>query len=343
MGSGERMSIFSNFCPEVSFDSFGYFATFLSRYADELDTDMAHESLGQQHADVNDWRWQWSRIIPMHYSACPLYSVLTKRQAIPKPSLSEFVIALLCNMLATALLWAIPSNLSNLGKSVVVTLLLLLSAFLLYFRALRGAGKLVFWSASALLLVLVAAGVGAEEWAPSLLYKSPVTINPHKAVFPSTLLHANYIFTITNNSEADVYSVQTKFLIDRNVGSHDFLFEIPGSSLKPIIEGSNLADIRAIRCKTAKGFPLLIFEIYRMTPHETREISFTHHEGAPATITADTVYFSEVSVPRIGETGKMTADFHYPGEPVTCNGALAIGVDKPLPQINVTVETKKAD
>jgi hypothetical protein len=91
MGSGEKMSIFSNFCPEISFDSFGYFATFLSRYADELDTDMAHERLGRQHADVNDWRWQWSRIIPMHYSACPLYSVLTKPQAISKPRLSPLL------------------------------------------------------------------------------------------------------------------------------------------------------------------------------------------------------------------------------------------------------------
>jgi hypothetical protein len=57
-GSETKSSIFSNFCPEVLFDGFGLFATFLSRYADELDLETAHARLATQNADRNDWRWQ---------------------------------------------------------------------------------------------------------------------------------------------------------------------------------------------------------------------------------------------------------------------------------------------
>ena len=45
------------FVPEVTFDRFGYFASFLPRYADEIDIGIAHERLGIQRASSNDWRW----------------------------------------------------------------------------------------------------------------------------------------------------------------------------------------------------------------------------------------------------------------------------------------------
>ena len=67
---------FSHFCPEVMFDTFGFFATSLAGYPDELDRDLAHESLGRKHAGNGDWRWQWAALTPMHYSDCPLYAPL---------------------------------------------------------------------------------------------------------------------------------------------------------------------------------------------------------------------------------------------------------------------------
>src|ERR1700739_21513 len=51
---------FYNFCPEVLFDGFGLFATFLSRYTDELDLDTGHARLAAQNAPRSDWHWQWS-------------------------------------------------------------------------------------------------------------------------------------------------------------------------------------------------------------------------------------------------------------------------------------------
>jgi len=71
--------IFSKFCPEVAYDRFGYFASYLSRYADGIDTDLAHKRLGEEGVQRSDWRWQWRFVEHMHYTDCPLYSVLDRR------------------------------------------------------------------------------------------------------------------------------------------------------------------------------------------------------------------------------------------------------------------------
>lgn len=77
--SDSRLSTLSNFCPEVLYDSFGYFCTFLSSYADEIESDMSHRMLNKQGAASNDPRWRWSSAISQHYSECPLFSVIEHR------------------------------------------------------------------------------------------------------------------------------------------------------------------------------------------------------------------------------------------------------------------------
>ena len=72
---------FSNFCPEVAYDRFGYFATFLARYADEIDAGVAHTQLAKENAPGNDWRWSWAAVSPEHFTDCSLYSVLTHRSS----------------------------------------------------------------------------------------------------------------------------------------------------------------------------------------------------------------------------------------------------------------------
>jgi hypothetical protein len=76
MGWEGKPSHFFNFCPEVSFDRFGWFASHLSYHADEIDVGVAHRNLADERATAHDWRWTWSLATPMHYSECPLYSQL---------------------------------------------------------------------------------------------------------------------------------------------------------------------------------------------------------------------------------------------------------------------------
>ncbi len=69
---------FVRFCPEVTFERFGLFASSLHDYADETDRDLAHAHLGKGRAGSDDWRWTWANTEGLHYSECPLYSLLAQ-------------------------------------------------------------------------------------------------------------------------------------------------------------------------------------------------------------------------------------------------------------------------
>jgi len=75
-GSENDHKDFWNFCPEVSFERFGLFASSLNSHADDTDINLAHSKLAKIKATSDDWRWSWSSIQPQHYSECPVYSVL---------------------------------------------------------------------------------------------------------------------------------------------------------------------------------------------------------------------------------------------------------------------------
>ncbi len=70
---------FINFCPEVAFDRFGHFASYLHRYSDETDTDLAHQRLSRSGMSRNHWGWAWSAVTATHYTECLHYSLLVGR------------------------------------------------------------------------------------------------------------------------------------------------------------------------------------------------------------------------------------------------------------------------
>ena len=75
--------MFINFCPETAYDRFGWFAANLYHYTDEIDSDAAHARLGREGTQGEEWRWTWEGIHPMHYTECPLYSLLLHPQTSP--------------------------------------------------------------------------------------------------------------------------------------------------------------------------------------------------------------------------------------------------------------------
>lgn len=110
-GEPGNPSIFSNFCPEVSFERFGYFATSLTRYADELDSGSSHERLARETAPPAHPGWLWSSCASQHFTDCPVHSVLSCRATAPtrqKPEpwwrkhLAEIVVAVVV-AIATAI------------------------------------------------------------------------------------------------------------------------------------------------------------------------------------------------------------------------------------------------
>lgn len=85
----DEFSFLTNFCPEVTFLRFGYFASKLSEFANEIDRDIKHKELGKRNIDHDDWRWYFQDLTPQHYTDCSFYSILLKNHIDQKRDIDE--------------------------------------------------------------------------------------------------------------------------------------------------------------------------------------------------------------------------------------------------------------
>ncbi|MBA6101717.1 hypothetical protein [Pseudomonas monteilii] len=72
-GSNGKTTSFSNFCPEVSFTYFNYYASYLGRYVDETDKDCGHRTAERENIPGN-WRYEWGFLTECHYLDCAVYN-----------------------------------------------------------------------------------------------------------------------------------------------------------------------------------------------------------------------------------------------------------------------------
>lgn len=73
----KSFSSLSNFCPEVIYLIFGYFASFIGNFEDGIDQAIGHSNLKKRNILPDSWAWHWSRLRAKHYTNCRLYSILS--------------------------------------------------------------------------------------------------------------------------------------------------------------------------------------------------------------------------------------------------------------------------
>jgi hypothetical protein len=154
-----------------------------------------------------------------------------------------------------------------------------------------------------------------------------VVVDPSVLSFDASVPKETFSVFVRDRSDADVYSVQIKMKLSRK-SSNDFAFDTP--SPKPIMEGSPLTDIQGLRCADANQEAVVMFWIYHIEPHGTREITVTHKSDSTATIASKITYFTTKPTPRTGDRIHATGTFHF-DEPLTCNGDITFQMASSLP------------
>lgn len=83
ISGGKDPHCYSNFCPEVAYDTFKLFGTTLIHKTDDpVDRQIAEANIKEDPAPQGKyWRWTWSHVEPLHYSDCPMYAKLHQERA----------------------------------------------------------------------------------------------------------------------------------------------------------------------------------------------------------------------------------------------------------------------
>jgi hypothetical protein len=240
---------------------------------------------------------------------------------------------------------------SRLAASIVLTVVaamkhdlrwLLVLAWLLSIVAASSIAKAVGKRRYLLtLLVAVMTGGGFLKlyfW----LEPEKVTVQPRHVAFDASEERENFLFTVGNRAENDLYSVQLKLKLSDGSLFDDFSYDIPTTSRRPIIDGSEFADITGLRCIDSRGRSLAIFWMCRVDGGGKREITVMHRGKSVANIDATVSYFTNTPQPRLDDPTRAKAAFRA-DEPMKCNAALSFWLhpSRPPRLVRVTAEVNK--
>jgi len=171
--------------------------------------------------------------------------------------------------------------------------------------------------AACLTLLLAGALYSIGHW----LTKQPeIVVVPEAVSFSDTIASENYTFIVMNKTDDNLYTVEALFRFEPQERFHDFNLEVPESSKKPIADNAELADIAGLTGTYYDHRPCLLLVIYKLGPHEQREISFTHKRQSQSTIESRIEYFTEIPQPRADDPLKLLGSNLHVKEGLTLDG-----------------------
>jgi len=232
----------------------------------------------------------------------------------------------------TACIVALFQGNGALLKRSIVTLVVLGGLFLAvgaygvgWFRAPYSISRTVKLALVLALIWTTMLSIGYFVW------PQDVMITPQTIVF-GRWAHENNTFTIRNASSSDLYSIEIKFKSPVKISSDEYEFDVSPSSRKPILPGSDFADMGAMTCVNDDGFPIVLFVIHHLEPGERREIEFTHRPEKPGTIDATITSFTNIPQPKVKDLHTLCEHWSFPGETVHCSQQVGFSPDPNAPR-----------
>jgi len=162
-------------------------------------------------------------------------------------------------------------------------------------------------------LCFVAGGIAAFGW---ILWPYSLNVSPTNVRFADRgAAGQTYSFRLTNRSDKDLYASQLKLRIhSRMLSGKDFLIYIPTASRKAhaedVVGAQPFADIQGLLCHDSYQRPVFSIFVFRLAPHESREITITNGRAGSAKVGATTGFFSTTPQPLNANGNADSTPFH---------------------------------